>query len=72
MQLGAQPRLTPFSHPFIVVQDKNPGEKQAEATEKFKEVSEAYDVLTDPEKRKVGSWLIDNAASQHVDRVGLE
>lgn len=53
-------------------QDKNPGEKQAEATEKFKEVSEAYDVLTDPEKRKVGSWLIDNAASQHVDRVGLE
>ncbi|PRW61391.1 dnaJ-like protein subfamily B member 4-like isoform B [Chlorella sorokiniana] len=33
--------------------DKNPGEKQAEATEKFKEVSEAYDVLTDPEKRKI-------------------
>lgn len=55
MQLGAQLRSTLFSHPFTVAQDKNPGEKQAEATEKFKEVSEAYDVLTDPEKRKVGA-----------------
>lgn len=33
--------------------DKNPGDKQAAATEKFKEVAEAYDVLTDPQKRQI-------------------
>jgi molecular chaperone DnaJ len=30
--------------------DKNPGDKEAE--EKFKEISEAYEVLTDSEKKK--------------------
>jgi DnaJ-class molecular chaperone len=33
--------------------DKNPGAKQAEAAEKFKEVGEAYDVLGDKDKRAI-------------------
>lgn len=32
--------------------DKNPGEKQKEAEAKFKEVTEAYEVLTDPNKKE--------------------
>ena len=32
--------------------DKNPNDKE-NATKKFKEISEAYDVLSDPEKRKI-------------------
>lgn len=32
--------------------DRNKGDKQAEAEEKFKDISKAYNVLSDPEKRK--------------------
>src|SRR5215475_11982545 len=42
---SAYKRLAKKHHP-----DVNPGDKQAE--DRFKEISEAYDVLTDPDKRR--------------------
>ncbi|VFR01256.1 unnamed protein product [Cuscuta campestris] len=41
-------RLAMIWHP-----DKNPGPKKHEAETKFKQVSEAYDVLSDPQKRQI-------------------
>lgn len=41
-------RLAMIWHP-----DKNPGPKKYEAETKFKQVSEAYDVLSDPQKRQI-------------------
>ncbi len=41
-------RLAVKYHP-----DRVPPEKRAEAEEKFKEISEAYEVLSDPEKRRL-------------------
>src|SRR5690348_1421557 len=54
--------------------DVNPGDKKAE--EKFKEISEANDVLSDPKKRKIYDQLgfysdnIDPAAAEAYARGG--
>src|ERR1700758_807190 len=54
--------------------DVNPGDKKAE--EKFKEISEANDVLSDPKKRKIYDQLgfysdnIDPAAAEAAARGG--
>ncbi|KAF3437793.1 hypothetical protein FNV43_RR20549 [Rhamnella rubrinervis] len=41
-------RLAMIWHP-----DKNPASKRPEAESKFKQISEAYDVLSDPQKRQI-------------------
>src|SRR3954464_829029 len=55
--------------------DVNPGDKKAE--EKFKEISEANDVLSDPKKRKIYDQVgfysdnIDPAAAEAYSRGGF-
>ena len=56
---SAYKRLAKKHHP-----DVNPGNKKAE--EKFKEISEAYDVLTDPEKKR--KWEAGDADFESLFR----
>ncbi|VFQ62777.1 unnamed protein product [Cuscuta campestris] len=62
-------RLAMIWHP-----DKNPGPKKHEAETKFKQVSEAYDVLSDPQKRQIydlyGEEALKSGQVPHPPRGG--
>lgn len=64
LALTTLPPSIPFLHPFLPpflpsllpsyrLTDKVPVNKRSEAEKKFKSISEAYEVLGDPEKRKI-------------------
>ena len=66
---GATPEEIKKAYRMLAVQyhpDKNPGDKAAE--EKFKEASNAYSVLSDPEKRR----MYDTRGHAGVEGMGFE
>ena len=56
-------KLARYNHP-----DVNPGDKKAE--EKFLELNEAYDVLSDPDKRKQYDTLVKSGEHPQAHLLG--